>query len=73
MWICDSCQKENCKNCENKWRCHCKCNKKADIVQKCLASVLGCGMAIGGVALGFASGGLAIPISGALLGYHLLF
>ena len=71
MWICDSCKKENCKNCTNKWSCDCKCNKggTSDVAQKFLASVFGIGMAIGGVALTVASGGLAIPIGGAMLGW----
>jgi hypothetical protein len=72
MWICESCKKENCKNCKNKWKCDCKCNKggAADIAQKCLASVFGVGMAVGGLVLTVATGGLAIPIGGALLGNY---
>ena len=75
MWICDSCKKENCKKCTNKWSCDCKCNKggSADITQKCLASLFGIGMAVGGVALTVASGGLAIPIGGALIGFFLVY
>ena len=63
-------KKKTVKIAKKKWRCDCKCNKggAADITQKCVASFFGAGMAIGGVVLTVASGGLAIPIGGALLG-----
>ena len=70
MWTCNSCEKEECKNCTDKWKCNCKCNqgRVADVVKKGCASILGIGMAVGGVSLSFATGGLAIPIGGVLLG-----
>jgi hypothetical protein len=70
MWICDSCKKENCKNCESKWRCKCKCNKDriGDTAKKILASGLGIGAIGGGIALTMVTGGIAIPVSGALVG-----
>ena len=69
-YICTACEKKYCIDCSNRWSCDCECNKggTSDIAQKTLASFLGIGMAVGGIALTVASGGLAIPIGGALLG-----
>jgi hypothetical protein len=71
--ICLACEKDNCKNCISKWSCDCQCNKNgfADLFQKSLATLSGVGMVIGGVALTFATGGLAVPIGGALIGLFL--
>jgi hypothetical protein len=68
--ICLACQKGNCKNCKSSWSCDCQCNKNgfADKFQRSLATLSGFGMAIGGVALTLATGGLAVPIGGALIG-----
>ncbi len=68
--VCTSCQKGNCKNCEKKWSCKCKCNENgaADITQKVLATTAGVGVAVGGLVLTVLSGGLAIPVGGALMG-----
>ena len=70
VYICESCKINKCNSCENKAKCDCKCNlnRALDVTQKVLATIAGAGMAAGGLALTILSGGLAIPIGGALMG-----
>lgn len=72
--ICDKCKKAEHKECENRSKCLCDCNKssKSQIVYKGLASIGGLASIAGGLALTIGTGGLALPIAiplgGALVG-----
>ncbi|CAF1204627.1 unnamed protein product [Adineta steineri] len=71
VWICHECKKDQHKSCENEWQCDCDCNVNgaADITQKSLAIGGGVALAVGGIALTVATGGLAaIFIGGAMAG-----
>ena len=67
VFICVQCKFDKCHLCVNK-TCNCKCNSGEDIDEGVLATIAGAGMAFGGLALTMFSGGLAIPIGGALMG-----
>ena len=69
-YVCVACLKDNCKNCESRLRCDCQCNigGVADVAQKVLTTTVGVGAFAGGLALTIVTGGLAIPVGGALMG-----
>ena len=75
VWLCDTCVKYQQNEqkphvCKCSWRCDCKCNinSAADVTQKALATAGGIGLAVGGLALTIFSGGLLIPVGGAMMG-----
>ncbi|CAF1267297.1 unnamed protein product [Adineta steineri] len=69
VWICRECINGRHGSCENDWQCDCECNVNgaADVTQKTLAIGGGVALAVGGIALTIATGGLAAVLFGGVM------